>query len=104
MDFLRRRGLEFVYGQDNYRGVKASAAITRGTTLFTEEAFAAVPVSMDVCHNCYRECKVTICSRCRNASYCSTGCQRADFAIHKLTCTKNIGDDAQMLLKGDCNL
>jgi hypothetical protein len=37
------------------------------------------------------------CGRCGTATYCSTGCQRKDWAVHKHICSLSLEDRGQML-------
>ncbi|KAI1146017.1 hypothetical protein F4825DRAFT_441951 [Nemania diffusa] len=45
------------------------------------------PDASDLCIICNKP-NALRCKRCRSASYCSKLCQRGDFPIHKLLCTK----------------
>lgn len=45
-------------------------------------------VECDTCHNKFPVTKMKKCSRCRNATYCSVECQRADWERHKTTCQR----------------
>ena len=43
----------------------------------------------DICCNLYRKKLKSLCARCRRRFYCSTACQKADWAIHRRECVKN---------------
>ncbi|KAH7913088.1 hypothetical protein BJ138DRAFT_1003056 [Hygrophoropsis aurantiaca] len=48
---------------------------------------------MSKCYRCYRtglEVKLSACSRCQAAKYCSKECQKADWGSHKEQCTKTV--------------
>ncbi|KAH7929998.1 hypothetical protein BV22DRAFT_1079996 [Leucogyrophana mollusca] len=48
---------------------------------------------MAKCNHCYRrgtEVKLSACSRCKAAKYCSKECQKADWASHKEQCNKTV--------------
>lgn len=46
----------------------------------------AKKVECDTCHQKFPHTKMKKCSRCRNATYCSVECQRADWDRHKSLC------------------
>ena len=44
----------------------------------------------DACANCYGpgKPKLLLCAACKNVSYCSASCQKADWKVHKKSCKK----------------
>ena len=53
-------------------------------------------IGVPVCGNCAKskheigDCKMMKCGKCKLLQYCSVECQKADWAVHKLTCCKSI--------------
>lgn len=45
------------------------------------------------CANCNREA-LAECSLCRRTPYCSTFCQRKDWASHQVECVRGVATDA----------
>lgn len=77
------------------RCVVAWRALTPGERVdaVSGAAYAAVPLGSfrpSLCARCFQpaaeQCKLSRCSGCRQARYCSAVCQRADWALHRHEC------------------
>ena len=63
------------------------------------EAYVRRGLGVKECWGCgkgYEEKVKSICSRCKEARYCSTACQRGDYAYHKRYCTPRTKDDMRL--------
>eukprot|EP01135_Chromosphaera_perkinsii_P000934 Nk52_evm32s153 gene=Nk52_evmTU32s153 len=78
------------------KGLFASKNLPAGSVVLEElplvSDLAAVPSEEKVCHKCFKpsvECDtIKACSMCKHVQYCSRGCQRADWKLHKPICKK----------------
>lgn len=57
--------------------------ITNVEAKIGEEMFSA---TIAQCMSCYTDAPKFMCSRCGNATYCSSACQRSDWEKHKKSC------------------
>lgn len=58
------------------------------------DAVARAPPPSIACKTCSALCaKPLMCSSCKNATYCSSTCQKDDWQYHKRTCTKHVPMD-----------
>eukprot|EP00033_Pygsuia_biforma_P002586 GCRY01002861.1.p1 GENE.GCRY01002861.1~~GCRY01002861.1.p1 ORF type:complete len:507 (-),score=108.17 GCRY01002861.1:13-1533(-) len=74
------------------KGLFATENIAPGTTLLKQKPYAVVLSSKcreTHCSFCFKPCDSSIlkrCARCKYPKYCSKGCQRDDWAVHKEEC------------------
>uniref|UniRef100_A0A8C2CQK3 [histone H3]-lysine(4) N-trimethyltransferase n=1 Tax=Cyprinus carpio TaxID=7962 RepID=A0A8C2CQK3_CYPCA len=76
------------------RGLRVTKEMSAGDVVFAEASFAAVVLSLQVCHSCFRrQANPHRCAQCKFAYYCDRTCQRAAWDEHKQECSaiKKIG-------------
>ncbi|KAI8431214.1 hypothetical protein MSG28_001252 [Choristoneura fumiferana] len=73
------------------RRVVGHSGLVRGLSYVDEEAMLhnVEDAEAEKCANCNREASAE-CSLCRRTPYCSTYCQKKDWASHQIECLRSV--------------
>ncbi|XP_063078537.1 N-lysine methyltransferase SMYD2-A-like [Engraulis encrasicolus] len=86
-----REGIERFDSPGKGRGIRVTKEFKVGELLFACPAYSYVLSVSErgyLCDHCFtKKDGLAKCAKCKKAFYCNAGCQKADWAMHKLECS-----------------